>query len=209
MVTRMGVSHCTFGFGENIRRDLRNLSLPHVYWAITYMKCWMKLLGGLNSPQYVTARGSPQQTPLLNSLVQPFLTEQINNMQHRQGRNSHIFLRGKVIFPGVKCSFPVENSHFGRPKTNFRRFLKWKAKKKKKKKKKRPSPLFYNFSYFHFQFSTFPFTIFLIFFSIFTLFPFLLTSFFPIRQQKFPGQKSLGTLCPPPPACYATEHRGV
>ena len=34
----------------------------------------------------------------------------------------------------MKCFFPVENSHFGRPKTNFRRFQKWKAKKKKEKK---------------------------------------------------------------------------
>ena len=49
-----------------------------------------------------------------------------------------IFFRGgKVIFveffPGLKCFFPVENSHFGRPKTNFSGFEKWKAKKKKKK----------------------------------------------------------------------------
>ena len=30
-----------------------------------------------------------------------------------------------IFFPGVKCFFPVENSHFGWPKTNFRRFQKW------------------------------------------------------------------------------------
>ena len=48
-----------------------------------------------------------------------------------------------IFFPGVKCFFPVKNSHFGRPKTNFRRFQKWKAKKKKKKKKS--SPLFITF----------------------------------------------------------------
>ena len=51
-------------------------------------------------------------------------------------------------------------------------------------------------------------TIFHLFYSIFTPFPFFLASFFPIRQQKFPGQKSLGghsaPLPPPPPACYAT-----
>ena len=47
---------------------------------------------------------------------------------------------------------------------------------------------------FHLPFSTFPFTIFLLFFSIFTPFPFFLASFFPVGQQKFPGLKSLGTL---------------
>ena len=50
-----------------------------------------------------------------------------------------IFFRGgKVIFPdffpSMKCFFLVENFHFGRPKTNFSGFEKWKAKKKKKKK---------------------------------------------------------------------------
>ena len=46
------------------------------------------------------------------------------------------------------------------------------------------------------------FTIFVLFFSIFTPLPIFLASFFLIHQQKFPGQKSLGggTLppCPPP-----------
>ena len=73
-----------------------------------------------------------------------------------QGRNRKIFLRGQShfswFFPGVKCFFLVENFHFGSPKTNFRRFEKWKAKKKKKKKKKGSSPHFRTFSYFHFQF---------------------------------------------------------
>ena len=115
-----------------------------------------------------------------------------------------IFFRGgKVIFPDffpdVKCFFPVENSNFGTPKTNFRRRQKWKAKKKKKKKK-RVLTSFYSFSYFQFKFSTFPFTNFLLYFSIFTLFPF----FSPIRQQKFPGQKSLGGTLPP--TWYATGH---
>ena len=65
-------------------------------------------------------------------------------------------------------------------------------KKKKKKKKKRSSPLFLTFSCFHFQFSTFS--------SQFSpLFPFFLASFFPVRQQKFPGQKSLGGTLPPLP----------
>ena len=95
-----------------------------------------------------------------------------------RGVTGIFFWGGKVIFPdffpGVKCFFPVENSHFGRPKTNFRRFQKWKAKKKKnkqtnkqtknkqKEKKVLTSFLIYNFSNFHFQFSTFPFTIFLL-----------------------------------------------
>ena len=49
-----------------------------------------------------------------------------------QGRNRHIFLRGQshfswFFFLDVKCFFPVENSYFGRPKTNSRRFKKWKG----------------------------------------------------------------------------------
>ena len=106
-----------------------------------------------------------------------------------------------IFFPAWNGFFPVENSHFGRPKTNFRRFQKWKAKKKKKKKRSSPQG-FYTFSYFHFQVSTFPFTIFLLFISIITLIPFFLAYFFPICQQKFPGQKSLGDTLPP---CYATD----
>ena len=81
---------------------------------------------------------------------------------------------GKVIFPDFipKCFFPVENSHFGSPKTNFCRFQKWKAKKKK-------APLSYNFSYFHFQFSfcSSQFS---------TLFPFFLASFFRHVSKNFP-----------------------
>ena len=124
-----------------------------------------------------------------------------------RGVTGIIFWGGKVIFPdffsGVKCFFfPVENSHFGRPKTNFRRFQKW-----KKKKGALVLTLFYNFSSFHsfhFQFSTFPFSLLQVSFfpSQFSpLFPFPLASLFPIRRQKFPRQKSLGgTLppCPPP-----------
>ena len=67
---------------------------------------------------------------------------------YQQGRNRHIFLRGQshfswFFFPDMKWLFPVKSSRFGRPKTNFRRFKKWKAKKKKKKKKS--SPLFITF----------------------------------------------------------------
>ena len=100
-----------------------------------------------------------------------------NKFTNKHGPNRKIFSEGgKVIFPdffpGVKCFFPVENFHFGRSKTNFSAFEKWKAKKKKKKV---PSS-FCNFPSFHFQFSTFLFTIFLLFFPIFPTFPFFLAS---------------------------------
>ena len=110
------------------------------------------------------------------------------------------------FFPGVKCFFPVANSHFGRPKTNFRCFQKWKAKKKKKK----VITSFLNFSYFHFQFSTFlfQFSIFLLFFSIFSPFPFFPCLSFPDTSPKISrSEVSGGHSAPnplPPPACYAT-----
>ena len=106
-----------------------------------------------------------------------------------RGVTGKFFWGGKVIFPDffpcVKCFFPVENFHFGSPKTNVCRFEKWKAKKK---------TAFSNFPSFHFQFSTFSFN--------FPLFHFFLASFFLVGQQKFPNQKSLGDTLPP--ACYAT-----
>ena len=53
-----------------------------------------------------------------------------------RGVSGVFFWGGKVIFrdffPGVKCFFPVENSHFGRPKNKFSSFSKVKSKKKKK-----------------------------------------------------------------------------
>ena len=119
---------------------------------------------------------------------------------------SHINIRGVTgtffwraksfswFFPGVKCFFPVENSHFGRPKTNFHRFQKW----KEKKKKNRSSPLFIAFrtSVSNFPPSLLQFSFFSSQFS--PLFPFFLCSFFPIHQLKFPSQN-------PRPACYATD----
>ena len=51
-----------------------------------------------------------------------------------QGRNRKIFLRGKSHFSwffSPAWIFPVENFHFGRPKTNFSGFEKWEKKKKK------------------------------------------------------------------------------
>ena len=124
------------------------------------------------------------------------------------------FWGGKVIFPDFffpawNAFFLVKNSHFGRPKTNFRRFQKWKAKKQNKnktkqnrKKKKKVLTSIYSFSYFRFQFSTFPFTIFLPFSSIFTPFSFFHSLFFPdtsakISPSEVPGGHSAP--CPPPP----------
>ena len=110
-----------------------------------------------------------------------------------RGITGKIFWGGKVIFPyffpGVKCFFPVENFDFGRPKTNFHRFEKWKAKKKKKKGPLLILELFplpsYNFpSFLHH-------------------FPVFLASFFPVGDQKFPIQKSQGGTLPP--ACYTTD----
>ena len=111
------------------------------------------------------------------------------------GHNRHIFLRGQSHFSWL--FFPVENFHFGRPKTNFRHFQTWKEKKKKKKKKG-PHQLFvYYFSYFHtsnFPPSLLQFSFFSSQFSPFSP----LSPFFPVRQQKFPVRSLWGALCPPP-----------
>ena len=99
-----------------------------------------------------------------------------------RGVTGIFFWGGKVIFPD-----------FFTGGTKFPFWYTQKQKKKKKKKKRSSrSRFFNNFSYLHFQFSTF-----LLQFSFFSsqfspLFPFFLASFFPIRQQKFPGQKSRG-----------------
>ena len=102
-----------------------------------------------------------------------------------------------IFFPGVKCFFPVETFHFGRPKTNFRHFEKWKAKKK--------SPLLIlalfppSISIFHLPFTS-PF---------YPLFHFFLASFFPIGQQKFPSQNFLGGHTAPLPPCYTTDSHSL
>ena len=128
-----------------------------------------------------------------------------------QGRNRKILLRGQshfsLFFPDVKCFFPVENFHFGWPKTNFSE--KWKAKQTKQniktkkkqtnkqtnknKTKKKSSPHFVTFplSIFNFPPSLLQFSFFSSQFS--HLFPFLL-DFFPRSEV------SGGTLppCPSP-----------
>ena len=103
------------------------------------------------------------------------------------------FPRCEMLFPGRK--FPLWYTH-----NKFSGFEKSKnekqKKKKKKKRKKERSSTHYSFCIFF----TFPSTIFLLFFSIFTPFHFFLASFFPIGQLILsPGQKSLGALCSPAP----------
>ena len=139
------------------------------------------------------------------------LTEHdMHQWPERSAQGWKIFLRGQChfswFFPGVKYFFPVENFHFGSPKTNFSGFEKWKVKTKTKKqteqKKKRKKKVLCSFwTFFHLQFSIFhlPFSIFLLF-SPFSIF--FLCSFFPVGQHKFPRSKVFwGALCP---ACYAT-----
>ena len=111
-----------------------------------------------------------------------------------------------MFFPGRKFRFWYTQNKFPE-----------KLKKKKKKKKNRSSPPhlflllfllpFYYFSYFHFQFSTFPFTIFLLFFSIFTPFPLFSFLFLPDTSAKISRSEVSGghsAQIAPPPACYAT-----
>ena len=95
----------------------------------------------------------------------------------------------------------IESSHFGRPKTNFRRFqIKSEKQKKKKKKNVLTLFLFHNFFYFHFQFSTFPLSIFLLNFHPFSLFSLPLFSRY--VSKNFPVRSLWGAFCPlplPPP----------
>ena len=115
---------------------------------------------------------------------------------------------GKVIFPcffpGVKCFFPAENSHIGRPKTNSVVF-------KSEKQKKRSSPLIITFptsiskfppsllqfSFFSYQFSPFfPSSL-----LNSPLFPVFLASFFPDTSAKISRSEVSGgggALCPLP-----------
>ena len=129
-----------------------------------------------------------------------------------------IFFRGgTVIFPDFfsrrDTLFPGGNSHFGRPKSNSSGLV-WKVKakpppkktnkqtKNKKQKKKQNKTKqnkkilssFCKFSSLHFQFSTFPFSIFLLFFSIFPCLS------FPGRSAEIYHWEVLGAFYPLPPA---------
>ena len=117
--------------------------------------------------------------------LEPHLSLSIKNkLLSPRGVTGKCFWGGNVIFsdffPGVKCFFPVENFHFGRPKPNF--------------------------SGFDFQVSTFPFTIFLLFFSIFTPFPFFPCLVFSGRSAEISrSEVSRGHSAPLPPSPrYAT-----
>ena len=112
-----------------------------------------------------------------------------------------------IFFPREMFFFWVENSHFGTPKTNFRRFQKWKAKKAKKKKKKKGPHLFLllfilPFPIFHLPFYNFP--SFLLNFHPFSLF-FLSSFFFFFRyvSKNFPVRSLGGT---PPPCPRLLRH---
>ena len=112
-----------------------------------------------------------------------------------QERNRKFFLRGQRHFfwffflPGVKCFFPVENYHFGRPKTNFNGFEKW---------KKKVLSSFCNFPSFHFQLLFLQFS----FFSSppFPPFPFFPCLLFPDRSVEISrSEVSGGHSAPSPP----------
>ena len=118
----------------------------------------------------------------------------------RPGTNRHMFLRGQsfflIFFPGVKCFFPVANSHFGTPKTNFRRF-------KSEKKKKKKSPHLFFLITFPTSISNFPPSLLQFsFFSsqFFAPFQFFSLPFFSRYVRKnFPVRSLWGALCPLPP----------
>ena len=150
----------------------------------------------------ISYRGHPQKCQSLNYLHSFAALLQKLHLEHAiehhikqeglcRGVTGIFFWGGKVIFPdyfpSVKCFFPVENSHFGRPKPNIHHFQKW--------EKKKVLTSFYNFSFFHFQFSTFPFTIFLLFFSIFSPFP--LPLFSQYVSKNFPVRSLWGHFAPP------------
>ena len=66
------------------------------------------------------------------------------------------------------------------------------------KSEKSSSPHLVTFPAYIFNFSTFHLSIFLLFCSIFPFSTLFFSSLFPVDQQKFPGQKSLGGSLPPP-----------
>ena len=137
-----------------------------------------------------------------------FLMRNCKYVIHKtRGVTGIFFWRGKVIFPdffpGVKCFFPVENSHLVDIKQIFVVFKSEKQKtnkqtnKTKQKQKKNPSPLFITFPTY---ISNFPPSLlqffFLLFLSIFTPFPFFPCLFFP----------DTSVLCPPRLLCHCIKH---
>ena len=95
---------------------------------------------------------------------------------------------------------PVENSHFGRPKTNFRRFQKWKEKGKKILSSFCNFSTFL-FSIFHLPFYNFP--SFLLNFHTFSLFSLPLFSRYVSKNFPVRSLGGGGALCPclsPPPS---------
>ena len=119
----------------------------------------------------------------------------------RQWRQEEYFSGGpshfSQFFPIVKCIFPVEISILLDPKQISG------VSQSEKQAKEKKSPLFICiFFSFHFQFSTFPFTIPLLFLSIFPCISFPGWSV-KISRWKLWG----GTLPPCPPVCYATGVR--
>ena len=111
------------------------------------------------------------------------------------------FWGGKVIFPDFlslhEMLFPGKKIPFWYKQIS----VVLKSEKQKKKTNKNMVLLtncyFYNYFLLPFQIFQFPFYNFSSF--LLNFHPFFLAPFFPIRQQEFPGQKSLGALCPPAP----------
>ena len=94
-------------------------------------------------PEWFISSSIPNAThihkPIANLYESSHLQFPMQLIFINQGRNRTIFLRGQShfswFFPRRKMFFPVENFHFGRPRTNFSGFEKWKAKKKQNKTK--------------------------------------------------------------------------
>ena len=129
-----------------------------------------------------------------------------------QGRNRHIFLRGKVIFPDFfsRCEmlFPGRKFPFWYTQNKFPSFSKVKKRKKKKKKKKRrkkkrSSPLFRTFptSISNFSPSPYNFPSFLLNFYPFPLFSLPIFSRYVSKNLPITSLGGGGHFapCPPPP----------
>ena len=133
--------------------------------------------------------------------------EEKEEEEKKQGRKRNIFPVDKVIFPdflpGVKCFFPVGNSHFGTRKTNFSGFENWKEKKKKKKKKNNNN----NNNLFLLPFSMFR-LLFSDFLSLLPHFYFFLCLSFPGRSAEI-SQSEVGghSACLPPPVMPLKKKR--